>query len=141
MTPPTAPVRERALSLPSEDLPAYLYDLSALREHAAVVRAALPERVELYYAAKANPEPDVLAALGPYVDGYEVSSGGELAHVSKAVPGRQLAFRRRRMSCRVESRRRVWGRATVWCSASRARTRGTSPTTISSCTPGRASTS
>ncbi|MCH0564935.1 MULTISPECIES: type III PLP-dependent enzyme [unclassified Streptomyces] len=92
MTPPTAAVRERALSLPSHELPAYLYDLAALREHAAAVRAALPGRVELYYAAKANPEPEILAALSPYVDGYEVSSGGELVHVATAVPGRTLAF-------------------------------------------------
>ncbi|MEU9719521.1 type III PLP-dependent enzyme [Streptomyces sp. NPDC047976] len=92
MTAPTAAVRERALGLPATELPAYLYDLTALREHAAAVRAALPERVELYYAAKANPEAEILAALEPYVDGYEVSSGGELAHVAKAVPGRPLAF-------------------------------------------------
>ncbi|MFI6277135.1 type III PLP-dependent enzyme [Streptomyces sp. NPDC050988] len=92
MTNPTTDVRDRVLSLPSGELPAYVYDLAALREHAATVRAALPERVELYYAAKANPEPEILAALGPYVDGYEVASGGELDHVAKAVPGRSLAF-------------------------------------------------
>ncbi|MDO0909551.1 type III PLP-dependent enzyme [Streptomyces sp. DT2A-34] len=92
MTEPTPAVRDRVLSLPSCELPAYVYDLAALRAHAAAVRDALPERVELYYAAKANPEPEILAALGPYVDGYEVSSGGELAHVAKAVPGRPLAF-------------------------------------------------
>lgn len=88
----TPAVHDRALSLAASELPAYLYDLAALRTHAAAVRDALPERVELYYAAKANPEPEILAALGPYVDGYEVSSGGELAHVAKAVPGRALAF-------------------------------------------------
>ncbi|GAA3547771.1 type III PLP-dependent enzyme [Streptomyces osmaniensis] len=92
MTRPTAAVRVRVLSLPSNELPAYVYDLTALRAHAASVRDALPERVELYYAAKANPEPEILAALGPFVDGYEVASGGELAHVAKAVPGRPLAF-------------------------------------------------
>ncbi|MGW7053247.1 type III PLP-dependent enzyme [Streptomyces sp. NPDC054887] len=92
MTPPTAAVRDRALSLPAEGLPAYLYDLAALREHAGAVRAALPARVELYYAAKANPDPEILAALAPYVDGYEVSSGGELTHVHHAVPGHRLAF-------------------------------------------------
>ncbi|MCT9143178.1 type III PLP-dependent enzyme, partial [Streptomyces violarus] len=92
MTRPTPAVRERALSLPSPELPAYLYDLAALRTHAAEIRAALPGRVELYYAAKANPEPEILAALEPCVDGYEVASGGELAHVAKAVPGRPLAF-------------------------------------------------
>ncbi|MFD9187014.1 type III PLP-dependent enzyme [Streptomyces phaeochromogenes] len=92
MTIPTAAVRDRVLSLFSGELPAYVYDLAALRDHAAHVRAALPARVELYYAAKANPEPEILAALGPYVDGYEVASGGELTHVAKAVPGRPLAF-------------------------------------------------
>ncbi|WP_200309058.1 type III PLP-dependent enzyme [Streptomyces adelaidensis] len=92
MTNPTPAVRDRVLCLPPTELPAYVYDLAALRDHAAHVRAALPERAELYYAAKANPEPEILAALGPYVDGYEVSSGGELAHVAKAVPGRPLAF-------------------------------------------------
>ncbi|MFD5103340.1 type III PLP-dependent enzyme [Streptomyces albidochromogenes] len=92
MTRPTPAVRERALSLPSSALPAYLYDLAALREHAGAVRAALPERVELYYAAKANPDPEILAALAPFVDGYDVSSGGELGHVHRAVPGRPLAF-------------------------------------------------
>jgi diaminopimelate decarboxylase len=85
-------VRELALGLLADQLPCYVYDLAALRGHAAAVRAALPERVELYYAAKANPEPRILAALAPYVDGFEVSSGGETAHVAAAVPGRPLAF-------------------------------------------------
>ncbi|MEV7524234.1 type III PLP-dependent enzyme [Streptomyces sp. NPDC091371] len=92
MTTPTRAVRDRLLALDPAELPAYFYDLTALREHAAAIRAALPERVEVYYAAKANPEAEILAALGPYVDGYDVSSGGELAHVAKAVPGRPLAF-------------------------------------------------
>ncbi|NUR44124.1 MAG: type III PLP-dependent enzyme, partial [Streptomyces sp.] len=90
MTTPT--VHDHVRSLPADELPAYVYDLASLRAHAAAVRGALPERVELYYAAKANPEPEILAALGPYVAGYEVSSGGELAHVAQAVPGRPLAF-------------------------------------------------
>ncbi|MHC5904595.1 type III PLP-dependent enzyme [Streptomyces sp. S6] len=85
-------VHEYALTLPATELPSYVYDLAALRDHAAAVRAALPPRVEVYYAAKANPEAEILRALGPYVDGYEVSSGGELAHVAGAVPGRALAF-------------------------------------------------
>lgn len=92
MTAPTAAVRECVRSLADDELPAYVYDLAALRTHAAAVRDSLPERVELYYAAKANPEPRLLTALRPYVDGYEVSSGGELAHVGKEAPGPPLAF-------------------------------------------------
>ncbi|QNP61915.1 type III PLP-dependent enzyme [Streptomyces genisteinicus] len=92
MTAPTPAVRDLALALGPAGLPAYLYDLDALRAHAAGVRAALPDGVELYYAAKANPEPRLLTALSPYCDGFEVASGGELAHVAGAVPGRPLAF-------------------------------------------------
>ncbi|MEY9945057.1 diaminopimelate decarboxylase [Kitasatospora sp. GAS1066B] len=85
-------VRAEVAARPAEALPAYLYDLPALRAHAAAVRAALPERVELYYAAKANPDPAVLTALRDTVDGYEASSGGELTHLRAAVPGARLAF-------------------------------------------------
>ncbi|MFJ2862275.1 type III PLP-dependent enzyme [Kitasatospora sp. NPDC087314] len=88
----TETVRRHVAALVPDALPAYVYDLAALRAHAAAVRAALPERVELYYAAKANPEAPVLAALRDAVDGYEVSSGGELAHVRAAVPDAPLAF-------------------------------------------------
>ncbi|MFF3067595.1 type III PLP-dependent enzyme [Kitasatospora sp. NPDC057936] len=88
----TESVRRHVAELSPDELPAYVYDLAALRDHAAAVRAALPERVELYYAAKANPEAPVLVALREAVDGYEVSSGGELAHVRAAVPGAPLAF-------------------------------------------------
>ena len=79
-------------NLNSADLPAYVYDLPALRTHAAEIRAALPQRVELYYAAKANPESAILTALCDAVDGYEVSSGGELTHVRTALPDAPLAF-------------------------------------------------
>jgi diaminopimelate decarboxylase len=85
-------VREAAEGLPAGALPAYVHDLDALRAHAGAVRAALPERVELFYAVKANPDAEVLKALSGLVEGYEVSSGGELAHVRAAVPGERLAF-------------------------------------------------
>jgi diaminopimelate decarboxylase len=92
MTTLTSAVRDRVRSLSAEQLPAYIYDLASLREHAAAVRGALPDRVELYYATKANPEPAILATLGPYVTGFEVSSGGELEHVRDVMPDRPLAF-------------------------------------------------
>jgi diaminopimelate decarboxylase len=84
-------VQDHVAALEPRALPAYVYDLAELRAHAAMVRAALPERVELYYAAKANPEPEILTALAPAVDGYEVSSGGEVAHVRRTVKA-PLAF-------------------------------------------------
>ncbi|MFI6500710.1 type III PLP-dependent enzyme [Nonomuraea typhae] len=71
--------------------PAYVYDLPALDAHAAAVRQALPG-VELYYAVKANPDPELLRVLEPHVDGFEVSSGGEHTHVTALFPGKPLAL-------------------------------------------------
>jgi diaminopimelate decarboxylase len=88
----TPAVAERVACLPDDQLPAYVYDLGALRSHAESVRAALPAEVECYYAAKANPAEPVLRALAGVVDGFEVASGGELVHVAAAVPSARLAF-------------------------------------------------
>jgi diaminopimelate decarboxylase len=85
-------VRGHVAALAPGDLPAYVHDLTALRDHAADVRAALPEPVELYYAAKANPRREVLTALGAAVTGYEVSSGGEVDHLRETLPDAPLAF-------------------------------------------------
>ncbi|MER7841276.1 type III PLP-dependent enzyme [Streptomyces sp. NPDC096040] len=75
-----------------DDLPAYVYDLPGLREHVQVIRAALPERVELLYAAKANSDPRILRTLAGYVDGFEVASGGELSHVRGLAPDAPISF-------------------------------------------------
>lgn len=91
ITPPRA-VRDRILSLSPTELPAFVYDLAGLRVHAAAVRAALPDRVELYYAVQANGEPEILAELGPFVDGYKVSSDVELAQVAGASAARPRTF-------------------------------------------------
>ncbi|MGW1753255.1 type III PLP-dependent enzyme [Streptomyces mirabilis] len=92
MNTPSLAVRDRILTLPPTELPAYVYDLAALRAHAASVRAALPECVELYYATQANREPEILTALAPYVDGYKVSTDSELDHVTRVAPDHPLAF-------------------------------------------------
>jgi diaminopimelate decarboxylase len=90
----TTEVPERVAAYAAEltGIPAYVYDLTALDTHLRSVRSALPPDVELYYAAKANPDPELLRTLTPHVTGFEISSGGELAHVRQAVPGPPLAF-------------------------------------------------
>jgi diaminopimelate decarboxylase len=50
--------------------------------------AALPEGVELYYAIKANSEPQILATVAPLVHGFEISSGGEIDRL-QACPTRK----------------------------------------------------
>ncbi|MFI1621266.1 type III PLP-dependent enzyme [Streptomyces lydicus] len=78
--------------LPHDELPAYVHDLTGLRRHAQAIRDALPERVELFYAAKANPDPRLLKVLRDVVDGFEVASGGELRHTREVLPRARLAF-------------------------------------------------
>ncbi|MEU5537596.1 type III PLP-dependent enzyme [Streptomyces sp. NPDC020362] len=75
-----------------DDLPAYVYDLPGLREHVRAIRAALPERVELLYAVKANSDPRILQTLAGHVDGFEVASGGELTHIGTLTPDAPIAF-------------------------------------------------
>ena len=72
------------------ELTAFVCDLAALRDHAAEVKAALsaPSAVVIFHAAKANPDAPILRALALYVDGIEVASGGELAHVREHCPTR-----------------------------------------------------
>ncbi|MEO3875949.1 type III PLP-dependent enzyme [Nonomuraea sp. B12E4] len=82
-------VQDAASRLPG--VPAYLYDLPALDEHAAAVRRAMGA-TELYYAVKANPDPEVLRVLAAHVDGWEVSSQGEHAHVTSLFPGTPVAL-------------------------------------------------
>ncbi|MGI5287114.1 type III PLP-dependent enzyme [Nonomuraea polychroma] len=84
-----ARVQDAALSL--AEAPAYLYDLPGLEEHVAAVRQALPG-IELYYAVKANPDPELLHVLAGQVDGFEVSSAGEHAHVTSLFPGARVAL-------------------------------------------------
>ncbi|MFJ9348427.1 type III PLP-dependent enzyme [Streptomyces sp. NPDC101237] len=85
-------VRDLVGTLSDDDLPAYVYDLTGLRDHVRAIRSALPERVELLYAAKANPDPRILRTLAALVDGFEVASGGELAHVRAHLPAAPIAF-------------------------------------------------
>ncbi|GIH72856.1 alanine racemase [Sphaerimonospora thailandensis] len=72
-------------------LPAFVYDLAELDAHMKDIRAALGD-IELYYAVKANPDPELLKVLARHVDGFEVASGGELAHVRALHPDMPIAF-------------------------------------------------
>lgn len=58
--------------------PAYVYDLAEVRANAVRLRAALPERSEIYYSLKANPHPAILDTLREQGARAEVCSVGEL---------------------------------------------------------------
>ena len=77
---------------PNTPLCAYVYHLDALAQHARAMMEALPSECELYYAAKANPDAQVLATLAPILDGFEAASGGELQWLNQCQPESPLIF-------------------------------------------------
>ncbi|GGB35036.1 pyridoxal-dependent decarboxylase, exosortase A system-associated [Sphingomonas metalli] len=71
----------------AEQTPAFVYDSAIVARRVARFRAAMPG-IDLHYAIKANPHPDLLAAVAPLVDGLDVASAGEL---SRALAVREAA--------------------------------------------------
>lgn len=64
--------------------PFYAYDANLIRARVAELRAALPERVQIHYAIKANPFPPLLRLMSGLVDGGDVASSGELGKALEA---------------------------------------------------------
>ena len=66
------------------ETPLFLYSADMIRARLAQLRAAMPERLALHYAVKANPFRPVLELFAGLVDGFDIASGGELALVQAA---------------------------------------------------------
>lgn len=58
--------------------PFYACDRALLTRRVEELRAALPAKLELHFAMKANPMPALVAHMARLVDGIDVASGGEL---------------------------------------------------------------
>ena len=80
--------------------PLFVVDFTIVEARIARLRAALPARVEIHFAMKANPLPELLRAIAPLVGGFDVASGGEMdkalavmapARISFAGPGKRDA--------------------------------------------------
>jgi diaminopimelate decarboxylase len=73
--------------------PLYIYDAEAVAERMNVLRNALGKTVEIIYAVKANPNPNVLQFLKPLVDGLDLSSGGEFSYAMHAgYTGKEMSL-------------------------------------------------
>ncbi len=70
--------------------PLFVYDLDVVAARVAMLRAALPDGVEVAYAVKANPSPSILRLLAGLGLGADIASGGELSAVTRTGfdPGR-----------------------------------------------------
>lgn len=82
----------RAVAASDGVTPCFVYDLGIVADKVATLRAALPAEVAIHYAVKANPHPDVIAWVATMVDGLDIASGGELATVLAAAPGKHVSF-------------------------------------------------
>lgn len=70
------PVQRLALRVGST--PFFAYDRTLLSDRIALLRAELPDDLELSYAVKANPMPAVVQHLSRVVDSLDVASGAEM---------------------------------------------------------------
>lgn len=90
-----------ALAAEGGSTPLFVYSRAHLDARMAELRAALPPRIGVNYAVKANPHPAVIAHMAPLVDGFDIASAGELAltqaagidpaRISFAGPGKRDA--------------------------------------------------
>ena len=75
------------------DTPLFVYSRSHLDRRIADLRAAMPERLGINYAVKANPFLPVLQHLESMVDGFDIASAGELEKVVAAgIDPRRVSF-------------------------------------------------
>lgn len=73
----------------AEPVCAFIYDMQALREHAALRVQSLPKQCRLFYAVKANSDMEILKQLSGIVHGFEAASLGEILkirEVSSSIP-------------------------------------------------------
>ncbi|QZD89681.1 pyridoxal-dependent decarboxylase, exosortase A system-associated [Qipengyuania aurantiaca] len=73
--------------------PLFVYSRAMIEERVARLRAAMPDRLRINYAIKANSYAPLLDQLAGLVDGLDIASGGELAMVEAAgVAGERVSF-------------------------------------------------
>ncbi|MXP25341.1 pyridoxal-dependent decarboxylase, exosortase A system-associated [Altererythrobacter indicus] len=60
------------------DTPLFVYSKELIGSRMADLRRAMPERLSIHYAIKANPYSDILQLMSGLVDGFDIASAGEL---------------------------------------------------------------
>jgi diaminopimelate decarboxylase len=61
--------------------PIYIYDLNVIKKRHDQLRSEIPDKIEIYYAVKANPNKEVIQLISRLYDGFDVSSMGEIKKV------------------------------------------------------------
>ena len=104
-------IRASELVARAGDTPLFVYSAELIRSRVAALRQAMPARVALHYALKANPFRPVLGVMSELVDGFDIASGGELEiaraagidplAISFAGPGKRDAELEAAIACGV----------------------------------------
>ncbi len=73
--------------------PLYIYFEKIIQHKHQLLRRLLPDNLYIYYAVKANPNPDILKIIGNLYDGFDVASSGELKRVMSAgFPAAMISY-------------------------------------------------
>lgn len=73
--------------------PLFVYSRDLLARRIAVLRSAMPDRLGINYAIKANPFQPILHFMTDRIDGFDIASGGELAMIEAAgIDPRRVSF-------------------------------------------------
>lgn len=73
--------------------PLFVYSRAHLDARMAALRTALPARVGVNFAVKANPHLAVIGHMAPLVDGFDIASAGELALcIAADIDPRRISF-------------------------------------------------
>ena len=65
----------------TRETPLFVYSADLIAAQVSRLRAAMPDRLAIHYAIKANPFAPLLRYMVGLVDGIDIASGGELEHV------------------------------------------------------------
>ena len=82
-----------ALVKEAGDTPLFVYSRDVIEQRIANLRAAMPDRLNIHYAMKANPYGPLLELMADLVDGLDIASAGELEQAREAgyLP-REISF-------------------------------------------------
>ncbi len=77
----------------AHETPLFVYSRRMLTEKVAQLRVAMPERLGIHFAMKANPFAPVLDVMSNLVDGFDVASAGEMTMAFAAgVSPQKISF-------------------------------------------------
>ncbi|NMP30536.1 pyridoxal-dependent decarboxylase, exosortase A system-associated [Thalassotalea sp. M1531] len=73
--------------------PFYAYDRKLLENKVSALKEALPDKISLHYAIKANPYPSLVNFMKPLVKGFDVASKKEmLLAIQSGMPANEISF-------------------------------------------------